>query len=115
MTRMRAIENRIWIARAANTGISALITPAGKALNQTAIFTPSQLVGSVALGAAPTLYKRYGDSFAKACLLLTALGLLLISLRRPPRNPLPQGTRKAHNPPRSPLNLRGEGKAVSDK
>ena len=115
MTRMRAIENRIWIARVANTGISALITPNGQALNQTAIFTPSQLVGKVALGAAPTLYKRYGDSFAKACLLLTALGLLLISLRRPPRNPLPQGTRKAHNPPRSPLNLRGEGKAVSDK
>lgn len=86
MTRMRAIENRIWIARAANTGISALISPDGRVLYQTAIFTPSQIVGKVVLGAAPTLYKRYGDSFAIACVLVTALGLLRVYLRRPKRN-----------------------------
>jgi apolipoprotein N-acyltransferase len=76
MTRMRAIENRIWIARAANTGISALITPDGQALHATAIFTPAQVVGQVGLGAASTLYVRYGDRFAQACVLLTALGAL---------------------------------------
>lgn len=82
MTRMRAIENRIWIARAANTGITALITPEGQAVNETNIFTPSQVVGTAGLGASPTFYTLYGDGFAQACVLLTAIGVLGAWLRR---------------------------------
>jgi apolipoprotein N-acyltransferase len=61
MTRFRAIENRVWVARAANTGISALIAPSGRIVAQTPIFETRYLAGSVGLGAASTLYTRFGD------------------------------------------------------
>jgi apolipoprotein N-acyltransferase len=61
MTRFRAIENRIWIARAANTGISAFIAPSGRITAQSQIFETLYLQGEVGMGARPTLYTRFGD------------------------------------------------------
>jgi apolipoprotein N-acyltransferase len=61
MTRFRAIENRIWIARAANTGISAFIAPSGRITAQSPIFETLYLQGEVGMGARPTLYTRFGD------------------------------------------------------
>jgi apolipoprotein N-acyltransferase len=61
MTRFRAVENRIWIARAANTGISAFIAPSGRVTEQSPIFETLYLKGEVGLGARPTLYTRMGD------------------------------------------------------
>jgi apolipoprotein N-acyltransferase len=61
MTRFRAIENRIWIARAANTGISAFIAPSGRVIASTPLFETLFLQGEVGLGARPTLYTRIGD------------------------------------------------------
>ncbi len=61
MTRFRAIENRVWVARAANTGISAFIAPSGEITARTPVFETLFLRGSVGLGATPTLYTRIGD------------------------------------------------------
>lgn len=61
MTRFRAIENRIWIARAANTGISAFIAPSGTIVTQSPIFETVYVQGKVGMGARPTLYTRIGD------------------------------------------------------
>ncbi len=83
MTRFRAIENRIWIARAANTGISALISPAGRVVLSGPIFEPLQLSGLVGLGAQPTFYTRFGDIFAYICLGISVIYLLvLLSMRK---------------------------------
>ncbi|RKX33893.1 MAG: apolipoprotein N-acyltransferase, partial [Thermotogae bacterium] len=82
MTRFRAIENRIWIARAANTGISALISPAGNVTLAGPIFEPLQLSGVVGLGAEVTFYTRFGDVFAYICLLLSGFFLVFLILRR---------------------------------
>jgi apolipoprotein N-acyltransferase len=82
MTRMRAVENRIWIARAANTGISALIAPDGRAYHETALFEPAAVIGSVELGSRYSLYRQLGDILPAICLLLTAGGLLLWYIRR---------------------------------
>ncbi|MFO7576480.1 MAG: apolipoprotein N-acyltransferase, partial [Pelovirga sp.] len=79
MARFRAIENRIWLARSANTGISALIAPSGEVTLAGPIFQPLALTGSVGLGAQPTFYTRYGDLFAWGCLLLT-LGLAVAQI-----------------------------------
>ena len=82
MTRFRAIENRIWIARAANTGISALISPAGRVTLSGPVFEPLQLSGVVGLGANATFYTRFGDVFAFICLLLSGFFLVFLILRR---------------------------------
>lgn len=82
MTRFRAIENRIWIARAANTGISALISPSGKVTLSGPIFEPLQLSGVVGLGAEATFYTQFGDLFAYFCLGISGVFLVILCLRR---------------------------------
>lgn len=83
MTRFRAVENRLWVARAANTGISALIDPQGRIVAQSELFTPAVVRGKVVLGGEPTLYQRIGELPA---LLLCALATywLLRTRRRYP-------------------------------
>jgi apolipoprotein N-acyltransferase len=76
MARFRAIENRIWLARSANTGISALIAPSGEVIQSGPIFETLQISGKVGLGAVPTFYTRVGDLFALTCLLLAVLLVL---------------------------------------
>ena len=78
MTRMRAIENRIWVARAANTGISALIDPDGQVHNETPLFETASVVGSVELGSRYSLYRQTGDILPMISLLLAAGSLLLL-------------------------------------
>ncbi len=82
MTRMRAIENRIWIARAANTGISALIDPAGQTHGETPIFETVSMTGQVELGARPSLYRRIGDLLPLISLFLLGAGLVWIVFHR---------------------------------
>ena len=77
MTRFRAIENRIWLARAANTGISALISPAGRVVESGPLFEAVRLTGKVGLGAEATFYTRFGDLLAYVCLFISAAFLLL--------------------------------------
>lgn len=82
MTRMRAIENRIWIARAANTGISALISPDGRTHQETPIFETLSVLGNVELGPRPSFYSKNGDLLPWLCILLSAVSLLLVCIFR---------------------------------
>lgn len=72
----RCIENRRWAVRAANTGISAVITITGKIKKQSPIFTPYLIQDEVNMVDGDTLYMRYGDVFGYACV-LAVLGLLI--------------------------------------
>ncbi|MCC6642402.1 MAG: apolipoprotein N-acyltransferase [Deltaproteobacteria bacterium] len=70
ITALRSAETRLWTARAANTGITALIDDLGRVREQTAIFERTLLVGDVPLrspGHEATFYVRHGDVFAGAC------------------------------------------------
>ncbi len=77
MVVFRAVENRLSFARAANTGISGLVDPTGRILTATPIFTERAVTGTIPLGAPATLYTRFGDVFAWACVILTVLAMTL--------------------------------------
>jgi apolipoprotein N-acyltransferase len=76
MARFRAIENRVWLARAANTGISAFVAPSGRVIEQTGLFETAFLAGEVGLGARPGLYSHMGDLVPGVFLLISLLWLL---------------------------------------
>ncbi len=76
MARFRAIENRVWLARAANTGISAFIAPSGKVIKQTGLFEAAFLSADVGLGARPRLYSHMGDLIPGAFLLICLIWLI---------------------------------------
>jgi len=85
MAAFRAVENGRYMVRAANTGITAVVDPRGRILEQTKLFDRAVLVREVPFLAETTFYTRHGDVFAYACsaIALAALGATLT--RRQPR------------------------------
>ncbi len=75
MATFRAIENRVSIARAANTGISAFIDAKGEIRKRSGLFTRETLVGQIGPRIGETFYTRYGDVFV---LISSAFAFLLI-------------------------------------
>jgi apolipoprotein N-acyltransferase len=71
------VENRVAFARAANTGISGFIDPYGHVSQQSSIFTQETLRQTISIGHQQTFYAQYGDLFAYACAILTALLCLM--------------------------------------
>ncbi len=70
MTAVRSAENGVWTARAANTGVSAIIDARGRVRSQTRIFESGLLVADIPLRPPPlggTFYTRHGDLFVGAC------------------------------------------------
>jgi apolipoprotein N-acyltransferase len=77
MVVFRAVENRVPIVRAANTGISAVIDPTGQLLQQTDLLTRTWIKGRIAPAVGPgPFYTRFGDVFAYGCMVFTALALV---------------------------------------
>ncbi len=64
MSRVRAAENRRYIVRAANTGVSAIIDPYGNIVARTEIGERRVLDGVAGYRGDLTVYVRYGDVFA---------------------------------------------------
>jgi apolipoprotein N-acyltransferase len=64
---LRAVENGVAIARAANTGVSALVQPSGRIDPQLGLFRQGVLRVEVPLRTRETFYTRFGDVFAYAC------------------------------------------------
>jgi len=81
MTVFRAVENRVPLVRAANTGISAVIDSKGHIRGMTRLFEEATLQGEVRRGGGGSFYSRHGDLFALACLALGG-GIAIFSLRR---------------------------------
>jgi apolipoprotein N-acyltransferase len=82
MTTLRAVENRLFLIRAANTGISAIIDPAGRIISQTALFTRTHLRGQVKFIAMNTFYARHGDVFTYTCIALLIVSFLTTTIMR---------------------------------
>jgi apolipoprotein N-acyltransferase len=61
MAVMRAIENRRFIVRCANTGVSGFVDPYGRILQTTNVFVPAEISGEVRFVPEKTFYTQYGD------------------------------------------------------
>jgi apolipoprotein N-acyltransferase len=81
---MRAIENRMGVARAANTGISLFVDPVGRVSNATNLFESDIRTEVVRTTDVVTLYTRFGD-LAGSAAAATALLLVIASYRLSPR------------------------------
>jgi apolipoprotein N-acyltransferase len=79
----RAIENRVPIVRAANTGISALIAADGRIAWQGPLDEMLWHVGEIAWPGVRTVYTRVGDAFVWACVLLVVGATVWGLARRP--------------------------------
>jgi len=77
---MRAIENRMGVARAANTGISLFVDPVGRVYNRTELFEPDLRIDTVRTTDIVTFYTRYGDLLGSGSA-IAALVLLVASFR----------------------------------
>jgi len=86
MTVFRAVENRRSLARAANTGISGFIDPAGRILASTALLEEAALTRSIPLLKEKTVYTNTGDLFARVCMgvvtLFTMLEIVRMGIKR---------------------------------
>ncbi|MEW5767888.1 MAG: apolipoprotein N-acyltransferase [bacterium] len=76
----RAVENRSYVVRAAQTGISMIIDPYGRILKESDLYRPIVLEGKAGLRKETTFYSEYGDLFAYFCL-FAAGSMLFISFR----------------------------------
>jgi apolipoprotein N-acyltransferase len=71
MVRMRAIENRRWILRDTNTGITAVIDPYGRVRQSIPRHAADALPAQFGFRDDVTFYTAHGDVFAWLCVLLS--------------------------------------------
>ena len=82
---LRAIETRRAIARCANTGISAIISPSGEILKPTPWWKPAMIEGCIPLRNDITFYVAHGDITGRICsfmFMLLLLSLIVRTIRR---------------------------------
>lgn len=78
---LRAIETRRAIARCANTGISAIISPSGKILQPTPWWEQAVISGQLPLRDEVTFYVSHGDITGRVCTFIFMLLLLALAVR----------------------------------
>ena len=85
----RAVENRVGVARAVNTGISAIINPDGRVVRMVQVDGRTRgegivgsVVGPLMTDSRLTLYTRTGDVFAVGCCLIAGMMLADAMLAR---------------------------------
>ena len=67
MSLFRAVETRLYVVRAANTGISGIIDPRGKIVAQTNIFEAQALKGNIKYLNIYSFYAKHGDILVIIC------------------------------------------------
>jgi apolipoprotein N-acyltransferase len=78
MAVFRAIENRRSLIRAANTGISGFIDPAGRLLSQTGLFEEAVMTYSVpVIKKYTSIYTGYGNLLVLGCFIILAFIIMI--------------------------------------
>jgi len=99
MNVFRAVENRVYVVRCANTGISCFIDPCGRVVDRVKnqegkdVFVSGFLTGEVVPLSPNTFYTRYGDWFPWLCIIVSAGFILAAILPKPGKKPASHDTR----------------------
>lgn len=83
--RLRAVENRQYVARSANTGISAIINSRGDIVKSLGYDKYGAIKGEVGINKEKTFYVRYGDYIARIAQYF-ALAIFVFSLFKSRKN-----------------------------
>jgi apolipoprotein N-acyltransferase len=70
---IRAIENRRWVVRCANGGISSFVDPLGRMYDQTQMYTQAYISHQIEPLKTKTFYSNHGDWIARICASITAV------------------------------------------
>jgi len=87
MSVFRAVENRLYVLRCANTGVSCFIDPYGRVIDRVIdnrgqdIFVRGVLTRSIVPMESKTIYTRYGDWFVWLCFACSTVFLILAIFR----------------------------------
>jgi apolipoprotein N-acyltransferase len=76
----RAVENRRYVIRAAQSGISMIIDSYGRIIKQSELFNPCILSGDVGIVEELTFYTRFGDVFCYLWLILSII-IFIVSFK----------------------------------
>jgi apolipoprotein N-acyltransferase len=77
----RAVENRVPLARAANTGVSAIVDGNGRVIERLRSLQEGIVAGVLPLDDRGSLYARWGDWFGLGCLAIT-IGMVPLGVAR---------------------------------
>lgn len=86
-SRLRALENRKWVARSANTGISAFINQRGDIVQSTKWWKEGGLRQTIKINENVTVYARFGDLLGKSALIVSFVAGIITLFFRRKRNP----------------------------
>ncbi|MDR1006747.1 MAG: apolipoprotein N-acyltransferase [Bacteroidales bacterium] len=81
MSRLRAIENRRYLCRAANTGISCFIDPRGNIMKESKYWERQTLKDTIYLQKGKTFYAKHGDYIYYLTLLIFFVTILMTALQ----------------------------------
>jgi apolipoprotein N-acyltransferase len=92
MSVFRAVENRVYVVRCANTGVSCFIDPHGRIVDRLRdttgrdLYVQGVLTGTVIPSDYKTIYTRYGDWFVWLCM-GSSLALLFFAFLKRNQSP----------------------------
>jgi len=91
-SQVRAAENGVWVLHAALSGISAFISPEGRVVEETPLWTETSAVRDVSFAEEVSFYARVGDWVPLLCALIAAAGLGTSMRRGSQRRSVAEGT-----------------------
>ena len=80
--RLRAIENRRYVLRASNSGITAIISPTGRIMTQSRLFTKERVDGAFIRMDHMSVYTRCGDLVLYGAVLILVAALIQVITRK---------------------------------